>query len=61
MLYPLSQALYYVTITIVILLIIGFTFRTYIARFIGKTHGHMKNAHKDVWKEYQSGLEEEEQ
>lgn len=60
MLYPLSQAIYYVTIIIVILLTIGFTLRAYLARFIGRTHAQMKNAHKDVLKEYQSGREEEE-
>ena len=60
MFYPLAQAIYYVVITIIILLIIGFTFRAYIARFIGNVHGQIKSAHKDVLKEYQSGLEEEE-
>lgn len=60
MLFPLAQAIYYVTITIVILIIAIFTLRATIARFIGRTHGQMKNAHKEVSKEYQSGLEEEE-
>ncbi len=59
MLYPLGQAIYYIVITAIIVLILGYVLRAEIARFLGRSHSQIKNAHKEVIKEYRSGMEEE--
>jgi hypothetical protein len=59
MLYPLAQAIYYVLSVAIIILLLAYLFRAEIARCIGRSHSQMKNAHKEVTKEYHSGIEEE--
>lgn len=61
MLYPLTQALFYVFIIGVILAITGYTLRTEIAHLIGKTRKQINTDRKEIIQEYHRGMEEGEE